>query len=148
MIVYRIHAADRAAADCTGAMLAGGRWNPAGVPMLYTAQHLSLACLEMFVHLDRGQVPEDYVWSSAELPGEPEILEVHSPHDSEACQAAGGEWVRTANHLAARVASAIVPKEFNILLNPSHAEYKSLIWNGPESFHFDPRLFASKPEML
>ena len=61
-----MHRSARAAADYTGAMLAGGRWNPIGTPMLYTAQHLSLACIEVLVHLDKSQLPRDYVWSRAE----------------------------------------------------------------------------------
>ena len=35
MEIYRLHRSVRAAADYTGAMLAGGRWNPIGTPMLY-----------------------------------------------------------------------------------------------------------------
>jgi len=44
MKIYRLHRGVRAAANYSGAMDAGGRWNPIGTPMLYTAQHLSLAC--------------------------------------------------------------------------------------------------------
>ncbi|MBZ5620165.1 MAG: RES domain-containing protein [Acidobacteriia bacterium] len=63
-----------ATADFTGATLAGGRWNPIGTPKLYTGRYLSLACIEVPVHLDKGQLPRDYVWSSTELPETPEIL--------------------------------------------------------------------------
>jgi RES domain-containing protein len=52
-----MHRSARAAKDYTGAMLGGGRWNPIGTPMLYTAQHLSLACIEVLVHIDKGQLP-------------------------------------------------------------------------------------------
>ena len=44
--------------------------------MLYTAEHLSLACLEILVHLDKSQMPRDYVWSKTELPSKPESLNV------------------------------------------------------------------------
>jgi RES domain-containing protein len=67
MTIYRMHRASRSAADYRGAMIAGGRWNPIGVPMLYTAEHLSLACLEVLVHLDKGQLPREYVWSRSSL---------------------------------------------------------------------------------
>lgn len=53
MAIYRMHRARRSASDYRGAMVAGGRWNPIGTPMLYTAEHLSLACLEVLVHLDK-----------------------------------------------------------------------------------------------
>jgi len=70
-----MHRSARAAGDYTGAMLAGGRWNSIGIPMLYTAEHLSLACLEVLVHLDKGQLPRNYVWSKAELSDTPEALD-------------------------------------------------------------------------
>jgi RES domain-containing protein len=73
-----MHRSARAAGDHTGAMLAGGRWNAIGMPMLYTAEHLSLACLEVLVHLDKGQLPRNYVWSKAELPDRPEALVINT----------------------------------------------------------------------
>jgi RES domain-containing protein len=35
-----------------GASIVGGRWNSKGKRMVYTAEHLSLAILEVFVHLN------------------------------------------------------------------------------------------------
>ena len=83
-----MHRAKRSPGDYTGAMVAGGRWNPIGIPMLYTAEHLSLACLEVLVHLDKGQLPRDYVWSKAELTDTPELLTRSIPASIGACQAA------------------------------------------------------------
>jgi RES domain-containing protein len=40
----------------SGAALAGGRWNPRGVPALYTCCHASTAVLEARVH-DSGLLP-------------------------------------------------------------------------------------------
>jgi RES domain-containing protein len=48
MKIYRMHRSARTAWDYTGAMLAGGRWNPVGIPMLYTAQYLSLAFFAVY----------------------------------------------------------------------------------------------------
>ena len=64
-----MHRGVRLAANYSGAMEAGGRWNPPGTPMLYTAQQLSLACVEILVHLDKSELPQDYGWSWAELRG-------------------------------------------------------------------------------
>ena len=74
MRVYRMHRLVRAASDYQGAMAAGRRWNPIGTPMLYAAQHLSLACMEVLVHLDKSEVPRHYAWSAAELGEEPRSL--------------------------------------------------------------------------
>ncbi len=61
--------------------------------MLYAAQHLSLACIEILVHLDKSQLPRDYVWSRTELPEAPELLPFENINDIVACQAAGRSWV-------------------------------------------------------
>jgi RES domain-containing protein len=104
--VYRLHRAARAPNDYTGAMLAGGRWNPIGVAMLYTARHLSLACLEVLVHLDKGQFPRDYVWSRTELHA-PRFLKIQQANDVVQCQAAGLSWLRATSQLAVQVPSAL-----------------------------------------
>jgi hypothetical protein len=95
-----MHRLARSAWDYTGAMLAGGRWNPIGTPMLYTSQSLSLACIEILVPLDKGQLPRDYVWSTTELPGTPGLLPFQDLRDVASCQSAGGSWVRASNQLA------------------------------------------------
>jgi RES domain-containing protein len=148
MKIYRLHLGARMSADYTGATLAGGRWNSIGTPMLYTAEHLSLACVEVLVHLDKGQVPEGYVWSSAGLEGEPTTLRLVHLSEVSSCQAVGDVWIHAADSLAAKVPSVIVPQEFNILLNPKHPAYGNLHWSEPLPFRFDPRLFFSEPQMF
>jgi RES domain-containing protein len=148
MQIYRMHRSARAASDYIGAMLAGGRWNPIGTPMLYTAQHLSLACIEILVHLDKTQLPRNYVWSKAELPEMPPFLEFGNLNDIRSCQSAGLSWIRTMNQLAVQVPSVAIPEEFNILLNPDHTSYKNVVWSEPRRFRFDPRLFVAEPQTL
>ncbi len=148
MKVYRLHHHSRMAADYTGAMLAGGRWNRIGTAMLYAAQNLSLACLEVLVHLDKRQLPREYVWSAADLDQKPSELKFAHINEVSSCQVAGDTWIRTGNLLAAIVPSVIVPEEFNVLLNPNHPEYANLRWSDPRAFRFDPRLFTSEPQVL
>ena len=143
-----MHRSARAAADYTGAMLAGGRWNPIGTPMLYTAQHLSLACIEVLVHLDKSQLPRDYVWSRAELSNTPGVLSFGNLNHVASCQAAGHQWVVAGDRLAIQVPSIVIPEEFNILLNPNHAHYHHLAWSEPLPFRFDSRLFTAEPQVL
>jgi RES domain-containing protein len=145
MTIYRMHRSARAAGDYAGAMLAGGRWNPIGTPMLYTAEHLSLACLEILVHIDKTQIPLDYVWSKAQLANQPGLLHFTDLNNVSSCQMAGDAWVRTADQLAIRVPSVVIPEEFNVLLNPNHSEFKALEWSDPRPFRFDPRLFVIEP---
>jgi RES domain-containing protein len=51
MVVYRIIPA-RHASDLTGegSRFHGGRWNPPGIPMLYTSSSVALAFIECFVN--------------------------------------------------------------------------------------------------
>src|SRR5882757_9610870 len=51
-----------------GARLFEGRWNHAGVPMVYTSTSLALAAIEFFVHLDPSDAPDDLVSLPAEIP--------------------------------------------------------------------------------
>ena len=56
-----------------------------------------------------------------------------------------GEHQQSTRH---SVPSVVIPEEFNILLNPNHANYRSLVWSQPLPFRFDPRLFVAEPHIL
>ena len=58
---YRLFRARYGPFDSRGAVLAGGRWNHKGVSMLYTSATLSLACLEVLVHVREPRDPGLYV---------------------------------------------------------------------------------------
>jgi RES domain-containing protein len=58
-IVKRKHA--RAAFSGEGARRYGGRWNSAGVAIVYTAGSQSLAALEMVVHLGSSELLDHYL---------------------------------------------------------------------------------------
>ena len=111
-----------------GASIVGGRWNSKGKRMVYTAEHLSLAILEIFVHLNVPTVRRDFfVAIKAEIPDDLEIEYMNIdqlPSDwylsssKSSLQALGNEWIDSARTPILAVPSAIVPQEFNYLISP------------------------------
>jgi RES domain-containing protein len=141
MRLFRLHRGHRAAADYQRSLIQPNRWNPAGVPMLYCSGALSLACLEILVHLGPDEIPPDYVYSSAELSAAPETSEFRGDlADEEATRRLGRSWATARQSLALLVPSVVIPVEFNVLLNPVHAGYTDVIWSAAEPFRFDRRL--------
>ena len=147
---WRIFKPKHAATAFTGegARLYGGRWNTPGNPVVYTAGSVSLAALEMLVHLSSHQVLESYLVcevrfdetvvatiDAAELPAD-----WRSDPAPLAVQRIGDEWIEAGTSAVLWVPSAIVDTEFNFLLNPAHPEFAAIAIGEPASFRFDPRL--------
>jgi len=57
-----------------------------------------------------------------------------------ACRALGNEWARSGGSLALRVPSAVVPLEFNFLLNSRQPDFGKLRIGAPQEIAFDSRL--------
>ena len=134
-----------------GARLYAGRWNPAGVPMVYTSTSKSLACLEMFVHLDPNTMPNDMVSLLIKPPKHVKVerlaesvlpVDWHSA-DHPILQKLGADWIASQRTVALQVPSAVVEGEWNVLLNPAHPDFAKLVVGEPEPFHFDNRMFRS-----
>lgn len=148
MRIYRLHRRPRDASDFGGSLLKPGRWNPEGVPILYCSTTLALACLEILVHLSPRQIPLDYVYSSAEIPPTDHAYFRKSLFDEYVTRSYGRSWVVSKAALAVLVPSVIIPTEWNVLLNPTHADYASVRWDSPEAFAFDSRLLKATPGQL
>lgn len=141
MKVYRLHRAGRSASEYTGSLLYPGRWHSKGTPILYFSIALSLACLECLVHLAPDEMPEDYAYTSVDLNTEPEIADFRGDlADIHATRRYGHRWAIDQQSLAILVPSVIIPIEFNVLVNPLHAEFSGLAWSAGQAFAFDPRL--------
>jgi RES domain-containing protein len=132
-----------------GARRFGGRWNTRGVPMVYCSASLALAAIELFVHLDPSQAPDDLVSIAATLPeGEPARTIKHDElppewwADPSASRVLGDAWIRSGASLALRVPSVPIHSEWNVLLNPLHAGMAKLAVDSPQPFVFDARMFA------
>jgi RES domain-containing protein len=112
--------------------------------MLYAASSLSLACLEVLVHLAANQIPADYVYSTATLRYIPQIAGYQGDIRDELSTRRYGQWWATQrSELAIRVPSVVIPIEFNLLLNPTHMDFTQVAWDSAEPFRFDERLISS-----
>ena len=146
-IVKEKHAATAFTGE--GASRAGGRWNSRGTAVVYTSSTKSLAALELLVHLN-PPVFFRYVVFAIEFADElihqfpaealPAGWSVEPPGPT--TKAIGDQWVRASRSAVLAVPSVIVPGEPNLLLNPAHADFKSIAIGKPEPFSFDPRLLA------
>jgi RES domain-containing protein len=72
--IYRVCRSNYARLDGVGAMIAGGRWNSPGRPVVYMAQSVSLAVLENLVHMSPSDFPAGYVAVTASIPDDVGIL--------------------------------------------------------------------------
>ena len=138
--------------DGEGARLFGGRWNEKGVPVVYTSATLSLAVLEVLVHHRVPVPPQDFVAISAELPRALRLTVIKTtqlPRDWEADpsprarQQIGSAWAVGLRSLVLAVPSALIPQEFNYLINPRHPDFARLTFTSPQKFPFDPRLWVA-----
>jgi RES domain-containing protein len=125
----------------------GGRWNPPGMPVVYTSGGAALAALELLAHIE-SDVANDFViiscsfhdvlvetvadlpenWSA--VPPPPELQQI--------CHA----WATSRYSAVLQVPSAVVPMEFNYLLNPEHPDLHSIDVGKPMPFRLDYRLLT------
>lgn len=60
---------------------------------------------------------------------------------SAAAQALGGRWLSNQAELAMKVPSAIIPEEFNIIINPQHPGYANVSLSVVRRFTSGTRMF-------
>jgi RES domain-containing protein len=131
-----------------GARRDGGRWNSPGVRMVYTAGTISLALLEILVHLNSSAPLASYSRCSVRF-DESLIIALdlkqlpknwrRSPAPA-AVQTLGDEWIAAGRSAVLKVQSAIIEEESNYLINPAHADFKRLDFGKFAQLHLDPRL--------
>lgn len=135
--------------DGQGARINGGRWNRKGVAMVYTAESIALAALEIIAHaLFLDFLEDEYSWFPVtfdeklcltldasslpvnwrEYPAPPELKDI------------GTAWIRSQQTVILKVPSAIVPQENNFLISPMHPDFDKLEIGTPHAFRFDSRM--------
>ncbi|MGJ7032398.1 RES family NAD+ phosphorylase [Niabella hirudinis] len=151
MLVYRlVHTPYREDISGFGAFLFGGRWNSKGVYALYTAEHISLAVLEIVVNYDRSlykMLPEYYLLTlkvpeSRMVQIQQNVLKEKWVEDFEYTRFMGDQFLQQQSHLALRLPSAVIPEESNLLLNPQHPDFRKIKITDSRPYGLDNRLFG------
>ncbi|MEG0695940.1 MAG: RES family NAD+ phosphorylase [Algoriella sp.] len=155
MLVYRIEREkyiDDTLKGIGASKTKSSRWNSEYQRMVYTAESISLACLEVFVHLGNIEtLPSDRLLVQIEIPDEiietSKILDVkdlpegwNSKPPSEISQQIGDEFLRLEESAVLKIPSSIISMESNYLINPFHQDAKQIKVIANQPFIFDERM--------
>lgn len=147
MDVYRIHDRRFHALSGFGAGVRGGRWNPRGIPVVYTSPAYEGTLLEILAHVESSPVPRGHVASRIGLPVGCEVLDLDEDDypdwsDRTASRDIGQDWVESRRSLALRVPSYVAqPWGRNVLLNPRHTDFGRVRVVEVVDVGWDPQLF-------
>ena len=134
--------------DGEGAKIFGGRWNNKGVPVIYTAGSLSLATLELLVHLQSHEVLNLYKSIPVEFDSRlvTQLKRKNYPKNwtddpaPSSTKDIGDDWIANMKSVIFEVPSAIVSEESNYLINPHHPDFSKISIGKTIRFRFDHRL--------
>lgn len=153
MIVYRIDRIKRKheLLSGIGAEKVGGRWNKIGTRAVYTSQNISLAYLEVVMHLDITEdLPNDRIIAYIEIPDDIKIIEEKKlpvnwnsfPYNN-GTQEIFTKFCKDLKAAVLKVPSAIVRAEANYVINPLHQDAALIKVVKTKLFTFDSRLKQS-----
>jgi RES domain-containing protein len=116
---------------------------------VYTSSTLSLAVLELLVHVDDDDLAKDYVGIPADIPDSVTTTSIRAsglPREwrnlpsPQPLADLGSRWAAALETAVLAVPSAIIPSDLNYLLNPLHPQFRRIRIGRAEPFTFDPRL--------
>lgn len=152
MELYRL-ATQEFAKDLSGegSRIYGGRWTPAGIPAIYTAESVALCALEILV---RVSTPKTFSRVILEVPDTVSIETVSlSVLPTNWCQvkaydklhAIGRKWALRRIALLLKVPAAVVSGDgWNYIINPLHPDISTVKIKQVVPFSLDRRLFVNK----
>lgn len=108
---------------------------------------------EVAVHISLSILPKDYVTVEIKIPASVSatFLAIDDlPQDWNSLphlldtQKIGDDFVTERKNCVLKVPSAVVPGDYNFLINPLHLDFASISIVGQEDFPFDQRLFIKR----
>ncbi|MEK6481954.1 RES family NAD+ phosphorylase [Catalinimonas sp. 4WD22] len=155
MLLYRIIFAKYA--ESKFAPGDAGRWNEEGQRVLYTSTSPALAMSETMAHrLGQGFLSAGYSLITFEVDDNIAIEEIKRsqlPEDwrlyssYSISQPLGSAWFKRQETLLLRVPSAVVPNDYNVVVNATHPDYDLLKEISREAFPFDDRFIQADQEL-
>lgn len=147
MLVFRI--VHKRYADSLFASGLEGRWNSEGKKVLYTAESISLAYLETLAHRKGLGFNKDFKIMIIKIPDAVDFQIVSSSEltkhwrdfrNYSACQKIGDIWFENGEELGLKVPSAVVPENYNVVINTFHPDFKKVKLIDVLDFEPDERL--------
>ena len=152
-MLHRVGARRKGTRTKTGAKLFGGRWNPKGIPVIYTSDSTALAILETLVHFSLDLVPQDRSILILNLPDNLPKLKLDSEDLPEKwwinpappkLAFIGKNWIEQNSEVALVVPSSITPQAEgrNYILNPRHPDFSQIEIVGITEYRYDSKFFS------
>lgn len=156
MILYRLCAKRYATTAWSGIgslKSTTARWNKPGTAMVYTSASLSLAMLEVLVHLNDESILKNFMFMSIDV-ADDYIAAVdvstlpigwNNATSRQETKEIGSDWYEEGGSVGLMVPSVIVPIEYNVLINSTHPDFASCIGTVKEvDISLDERLGVKK----
>ena len=120
MRLWRLTRRPHVALNGAGALRAGTRYTPPGVPLVSLASEAGLAVLVALRYLpeNRAEWPDDYVLGHTDVAAVPE--RISDAADDAAVGHALREWLAGGTSLLCAVQSRVLPEADVVYLNPRH----------------------------
>jgi len=145
-IVKEKHA--KSAFSGEGARIFEGRWNSAGVRMVYCSENLALAALEILVHTQPVTMRDKFrafrvtfdetLMTIVDLKKLPKGWNAQPP--GPISKHIGDEWIKSGRSAVLALPSVLVPLERTFLLNTKHRDFAKIKIKDAGVFVLDPRL--------
>ncbi len=142
MILWRI--SNYADLSGDGGLIAPGRWHEKGIPVVYCCDHPSTCLLEILVHVDIEDLPDDYQLLKIDCPDDVALATISLDHahfdDLDWTRREGSRLLAENSGCLIRVPSVIMPEATNFLINPRHPDAGRLTIEKTIRYPFDSRL--------
>lgn len=146
MIVFRIVAEKYS--EILSSSGSAARWNYADEYLIYTSQSRSLATLESFVNRGGINGAIRYKVMLIEIPDDFEPMVISDIPNNwrrlssyPTLQRIGSNWYKSKSSMILQVPSAVIPQEYNFIINVQHPQFQSKVKIiSTEDYFWDDRL--------